>query len=976
MRQDGCGYATPSSGLEIPAGASGLISTTTDVAMRGYVITNSTTLIWDGIGNIAGGSNAGLNNLAGAVFDIRADGVSMSVGGGGGQATFNNLGTLVKSTGSGNVTIGGGQGWTLYNDGLVQVLTGTLTVGDDLRVGTSTGEFQVAAGATLYFWRGNYTFASGSIITGPGTVTLGGYWQGSVYHGVTHFGGTYTVSNTVIDSGAACFDNATPGAAATQQLELRSGYLGGAGLVRATETFAWTGGDMRQDGCGYATPSSGLEIPAGASGLISTTTDVAMRGYVITNSGTLVWDGNGNIYGGGMRFSNLPDGLFDIRNDRSLSVGGGQGSGFVDNAGVLRKSGGTGTTALDGAQGPNVTNEGVVEVWAGALQLRQYRQTAGATRLAGGNLVAGSGSAPSFIGGVLTGTGTIWGNVSNVGATVSPGNSPGAITIQGNYSQGPTGTLAIEVGGLAAGAQHDALNVSGSAALNGVLNVTLTNGFEPNRANHIWFMTYASRSGVFAQVINPISATHPVDYHSAGAALGLPLPGFVLPGDGRLSGVSLTSNDNRAQTLGLTHDAIGRLTALRSAGYSTYTLAYAYDAASRLTARQASAGSVLASSYAYDTAGQLTRIAISDTNALTQLLRLDYAYDAAGNITAITSSRDGAASYTYDALNRLTGVSSPGLNASYGYDAAGNRTSAGGITFTYDVGGRLASSSDGASYAYDAAGNLLTRTRGGQTDAFAWDELGRLTRIDFDGGTFSAYQYDDQGRRISKRGRDGTLIYYIYLGYNLAQELDGSGAVIASYTYDGLDRPVSMWRNGQTYFYLLDHLGSVLGLVDENGAVAATYRYDLWGSVISSTGTLTNPLRFTAREWDEESGLYFYRARYYDPQVGRFISRDPIGVRGGINLYAYVENDPTNRIDPSGLGGSNDDGGGGDGGTSCDKSKRRCPRDSMDLYDEYVKSEQWFNGSVPGERGEGANALSYQIMAILEQLGLKDCPQF
>ncbi|MBP7686506.1 MAG: carboxypeptidase-like regulatory domain-containing protein, partial [Thermoflexales bacterium] len=103
-------------------------------------INNAGTGLWTG-GDIGGNGGPVLNNLAGAVFDISADGFSMYVSGGGGQATFNNLGTLVKSTGSGNVTIGGGQGWTLYNDGLVQVLTGTLTVGDDLRVGTSTGEF-------------------------------------------------------------------------------------------------------------------------------------------------------------------------------------------------------------------------------------------------------------------------------------------------------------------------------------------------------------------------------------------------------------------------------------------------------------------------------------------------------------------------------------------------------------------------------------------------------------------------------------------------------------------------------------------------------------------------------------------------------------------------------------------------------------------------------------------------------------------
>ena len=165
------------------------------------------------------------------------------------------------------------------------------------------------------------------------------------------------------------------------------------------------------------------------------------------------------------------------------------------------------------------------------------------------------------------------------------------------------------------------LDVSGSATLNGALNVTLTNGFAPNRAQRISFMTYASRSGAFAQVTNPISDTHPVDYRSTGAELGLPMPDFVLPGDGRLSGVSLASNDNRAQTLRLTYDAIGRLATLRSAGYSTYTLAYAHDLADRLIQRTVSVGNAPAYGYTYDAANQLTRIAISDTNATTHCSR-------------------------------------------------------------------------------------------------------------------------------------------------------------------------------------------------------------------------------------------------------------------------------------------------------------------------------------------------------------------
>ena len=125
--------------------------------LRGNLqINNSGMGQWDG-GDIAGSGNHTLNNLAGAVFDISAMGASMYVADGNGQATLNNLGTLRKSAGSGNATIGGRQGWTLNNDGLVQVLAGTLTIGDDFHVGIGTGEYQVAPGASLYFWRGGHT---------------------------------------------------------------------------------------------------------------------------------------------------------------------------------------------------------------------------------------------------------------------------------------------------------------------------------------------------------------------------------------------------------------------------------------------------------------------------------------------------------------------------------------------------------------------------------------------------------------------------------------------------------------------------------------------------------------------------------------------------------------------------------------------------------------------------------------------------
>lgn len=373
---------------------------------------------------------------------------------------------------------------------------------------------------------------------------------------------------------------------------------------------------------------------------------------------------------------------------------------------------------------------------------------------------------------------------------------------------------------------------------------------------------------------------------------------FLVPSGALLLGTRLASNSNAVQQERYTYDSLGRMILRRAGGYSAYRVDYAYDAADRLTARRPSAGSVPTQTFSYDAAGQLKTAAVTTTLGLN--VRETYAYDLNGNLTQVVSTRDGTTNYTYDALNRLTSANGPGLAASYGYDAAGNRTTAGGVTFTYDVGGRMTSASNGTTYSYDAAGNLTSKTVG-TTTTYTWDSQGRLTRIDYPGGAFSAYTYDDDGRRTSKRMPDGTTTYFVYDGANLMQELNALGVVIASYTYDGLDRPVSMWRGGQTYFYVLDRLGSVIAIVNSAGAAMNTYRYDPWGNLIASSGSVSNRILFTGREFDSESGLYFYRARYYDPAAGRFIGRDPIGIEGGANLYAYVENNPTRDRDPSGL---------------------------------------------------------------------------
>jgi RHS repeat-associated protein len=312
----------------------------------------------------------------------------------------------------------------------------------------------------------------------------------------------------------------------------------------------------------------------------------------------------------------------------------------------------------------------------------------------------------------------------------------------------------------------------------------------------------------------------------------------------------------------------------------------------------------VATSYSYDNLSHL----LSTLHQLSgsTIDGASYTLDSAGNRTAKTDDYASVTSnYTYDSIYELTQVTQGGSTTeSYSYDAVGNRTASLGMSsYTNNSSNELTATSN-ASYTYDNNGNTTSKTDSTGTTSYTWDYENRLSSVSLpsSGGTI-AFKYDPTGRRIQKTFTTGsTTTNYLYDEANDIEEVNASGSILARYTQtQSPDEPLAESRSGTTSFYEADDLGSVTSLSNSAGTIANSYTYDSFGKLTASTGSITNSLQYTGRDFDSETGLRYYRARSYNPTVGRFISEDPIELHGGINLYAYVGNNPVSRIDPFGL---------------------------------------------------------------------------
>jgi RHS repeat-associated protein len=186
------------------------------------------------------------------------------------------------------------------------------------------------------------------------------------------------------------------------------------------------------------------------------------------------------------------------------------------------------------------------------------------------------------------------------------------------------------------------------------------------------------------------------------------------------------------------------------------------------------------------------------------------------------------------------------------------------------------------SFTYDPNGNMT----GDGTKTYQWDAENRLVAVLQGAATIASFAYDGKGRRTQKTAGAVTHLY-VYEGPNIIEERIGSTQTLDYVQGPDVDQVLAQRDQSATVsYYLADHLGSIVQTTNISGAVTLTREYDPWGNLLQ--GGTTAGYAFTGREWDAEIGRYYYRARYYDAQAGRFISEDPIGLKGGTNFYGYV----------------------------------------------------------------------------------------
>ena len=448
--------------------------------------------------------------------------------------------------------------------------------------------------------------------------------------------------------------------------------------------------------------------------------------------------------------------------------------------------------------------------------------------------------------------------------------------------------------------------------------------------------TYAyNNRNLFSAETNPLTKTYQYGYDDRSNVGSITDPDgnqttYGYDADNRLTGILYKGVTKVSIT---EYDGNGNLKKLKTD--STHETAFTYDDLNRIKTCTGPFGKAV--SYEYDAAGNRTKITYPGEKSVTYTYDSDnrlikvtdwlggvaaYAYDSAGILQTIVNPNGTTTTYSYDAANRLTGLSNKKSNGAviagftYTLDAAGNHTlvekdepitpefTATDISYTYDDADRL-TAAGGTNYTHDNRGNM-TGTSAGNT--YTFDFASRVTRV-ASGGENIDYLYDGLGNRIARTQGGVQARYVLDLNRSMSQvlaETDSSGDVTNYYVYGhGLISKIT--ADGNRYSYHFDSRGSTVGMTDGSENLVNKYAYDEYGGVLNSSEDNANPFRYVGKYgvMDEGNGLLFMRARYYDSDTGRFLSKDPLRGElvdpGTLNRYVYVLGNPVMGVDPEGL---------------------------------------------------------------------------
>ncbi len=467
-------------------------------------------------------------------------------------------------------------------------------------------------------------------------------------------------------------------------------------------------------------------------------------------------------------------------------------------------------------------------------------------------------------------------------------------------------------------------------------------------------------------------------------------------GKGRLTGRS-----GKGWTSGYEYNAVGQITSeTRTLGGATFITRYTYDKSGVLTAMtypdgrtvayapnpsgqplsavtaKSGAGKTLAEGAAYKPFGPLSGFDMGNGMEIRKTFDQDYRLKtlAAGSVMNLSYIH-----YMNGMIREITNTLDPARSQFFTYDDLGRLKTANGVygrmAWTYDnVGNRLTESRNGIteSYAYKTGTNIIESVDGALTKTFVHDANGNIHHAVIQKTTAAAqvtsdYLYTSDGLRLTRTSNGLTTVYHYDLAGNLIGESGPDGGNFKAHVYFAGTRLATVAADGTVCYHHNNHLETPVMMTDDDGDVVWRADYKPFGKAeVASSSSVTNDFRFPGQVFDAETGYHYNWNRYYDSETGRYLTADPIGLRGGVNLYVYVGSDPIDKIDKRGL--AHYEIGGGFSFSipgyhfSTSLSSETCCDESNNKHSRTILTTCWgfsLGASIGGGSGPGGGSLNY-----------------